>query len=237
MNTTINRERERALEERLGISFTDKKLLFLALTHPSAVNEYPLSFSSSNQRVEFLGDGFIDFVVALELYKRLPEISEGELTELRSSVVRGVTLANVARNFSLGSFLYMGQGEEASGGRERDSNLAAALEALIGALLLDLGGDIAYGITRDILEMELTRTVRDGASKDPKSKLQEITQSMGKGSPIYSTVNESGQDHLRVFTIEVALEGCVIGVGSGHRKVDGERAAALEAIKSFDRTL
>ncbi|MFH1560058.1 MAG: ribonuclease III [Chloroflexota bacterium] len=224
----------RALEKCLGISFADRDLLSQALTHPSAVNEDPQAFSSSNQRLEFLGDAFIDFVVAQELYRRLPQMSEGELTELRSAIVRGETLARVARGLSLGSFICMGQGEEGSGGRERESNLAATLEAVVGALLLDRGVEIAYTLTLDLLQPELERTIHEGVAKDPKSRLQELAQGMGKGSPVYRTVTESGPDHLRVFAIEVVVAGQVMGTGSGHRKVDGERAAALEALKALE---
>ena len=234
MNTRPGSEHHEALEKHLGISFADGGLLSLALTHPSAVNEDPLSFSSSNQRLEFLGDSFIDFVVAQELYHRLPQESEGELTELRSSIVRGETLARVARNLSLGSFLHMGQGEEGSGGRDRESNLAATLEAVVGALLLDQGADVAYGITLGLLRPELERTVQEGVAKDPKSRLQELAQGMGKGSPVYRTTAESGPEHLRVFTIEVVVAGQVMGTGSGHRKVDGERAAAQEGLNAME---
>jgi ribonuclease-3 len=231
MNTRTGSKREEALEKRLGMSFADSGLLSLALTHPSAVNEGASSFSASNQRLEFLGDAFIDFVVALELYSRLPNLLEGELTELRSAIVRGETLARVARDLSLGSFLYMGQGEEGIGGRDRDSNLEDSLEAVVGAVLLDQGADVAYGITLGLLQSELERTVREGVVKDPKVRLQELTQGMGKGVPVYRTIDESDSEQLKIFTIEVAVEGQVIGTGSGHRKSDGERIAAQQALE------
>lgn len=234
MNTKANSEHVEALEKLLGISFANSSLLSQAMTHPSAINEGPQAFSSSNQRLEFLGDAFIDFVVARELYRRLPQMSEGELTELRSAIVRGETLARIARDLSLGSFLHMGQGEEGSGGRHRESNLAAALEAVIGALLLDLGSDAANGITLGLLKLEMEHTIRDGVAKDPKSRLQELAQGMGKGSPVYRTVAESGPDVQRTFTIEAVVGGQVMGMGTGHRKVDGERAAALEAFRALE---
>ena len=222
------------LEETLGVSFADSTLLSLALTHPSAPNEHPQAFSASNQRLEFLGDSFLDYVAARELYMRQPELAEGSLTELRSAVVRGEALARVARDISLGSYLLMGQGEESSGGRERDSNLAAAVEALVGAVLLDRGMDDAYAVTLRLLEPELDRVIRDGAPKDPKSRLQELMQGMGKGSPVYTTVAENGLGHERTFEIEVALDDGVVGRGSGRRKVDGEREAAIEALKALE---
>ena len=223
-----------ALEQRLGVSFGDRSLLAQALTHPSAVNEAPQEFSASNQRLEFLGDSFLDYVAARELYLRLPQLPEGRLTELRSAVVRGEALARVARSIDLGAYLLMGQGEEGSGGRERDSNLAAALESLVGAALLDKGMDAAYAVTLRLLQPELEQVSRDGAPRDPKSRLQEVMQGMGKGSPVYSMVNESGPDHDKTFSIEVRMDGQVLGRGAGRRKVDGERAAAEEALRTLE---
>ena len=156
------------LEERLGISFRDGALLAQALTHPSAVNEDPQAHSASNQRLEFLGDSFVDYVATRELYLRLPQMPEGRLTELRSSVVRGETLARVARGISLGSYLHVGQGEEGSGGRGRDSNLAAALEAMVGAILLDRGMEAAYAATLRLLQPELDRVIQEGAPQRPQ---------------------------------------------------------------------
>ncbi len=223
-----------ALGRVLGISFGDGTLISQALTHPSAVNEDPQEFAASNQRLEFLGDSFIDFVAARELYLGLPQMTEGQLTELRSSVVRGEALARVARSITLGSYLYMGQGEEGSGGRDRDSNLAAALEAVVGAILLDNGLEDAYTVTLRLLQSELDRVIQEGAPKDPKSRLQEMIQGMGKGAPVYITVSEDGVGHEKTFAIEVVMDGRVLGRGSGRRKVDGERAAALEALKALE---
>ena len=222
------------IEERLNIPFVNGALLVEALTHPSAVNEDPQAFSASNQRLEFLGDAFLDFLIAQELYTRLPQAPEGELTELRAAIVRGETLARVARNLSLGSFLHMGQGEEGSEGRDRESNLASALEALFGALLLDRGGNDAYGIILGFMQPELDRVAREGVVKDPKSRLQELTQGRGEGAPAYRAISQSGPDHLRVFTVEVAVSGRVLGTGFGRRKVDGERAAAEKAIRALE---
>jgi len=225
-----------ALERGLDVSFGDKGLLALALTHPSATNEAPEEFPESNQRLEFLGDALIDFVVAQELFRRLPEASEGDLTELRSAIVRRETLARVARSISLGSYLRLGQGEERSGGRERDSNLSAAVEAFIGAFLVDQGDDAARDLTLRLLGPELERAIKEGVAKDPKSRLQELTQGMGKGSPRYRVVEETGPEHHRTFVIEAMVEGEVMGCGSGSRKLEAERAAALEAIKALEES-
>ena len=205
-------------------------MLSEALTHPSAVNEDPQAHPVSNQRLEFLGDALIGLVAARELYRLLPAAPEGSLTELRAAVVRGETLARVARGISLGDYLRLGQGEEASGGRERESNLASALEALVGAVLLDRGAEEACGVALELIRPELERVAREGAERDPKSQLQEVTQGLGMGSPTYRTVSQSDPEHDRTFQIEVLVAGRVMGAGSGRRKVDGERAAALEAL-------
>ena len=220
-----------ALEDRLGVSFSDGRLLSEALTHPSAVNEDPKANPVSNQRLEFLGDALIGLVAASELFRLLPTAHEGSLTELRAAVVRGETLARVAQGLSLGDYLRLGQGEEASGGRERESNLASALEALVGAVLLDRGAEEACDVALRLIRPELERVAREGAERDPKSRLQEVTQGLGMGSPTYRTASQSGPEKDRTFHIEVLVAGRVMGSGSGRRKVDGERAAALEALQ------
>ena len=223
-------EPKAALEARLGLSFFEGRLLSEALTHSSAVNEDPQAYPVSNQRLEFLGDALIGLVAARELYSLLPAAHEGSLTELRAAVVRGETLARVARGISLGDYLRMGQGEEASGGRERDSNLAAALEALVGAVLLDRGVEEASDVALRLIRPELERVARDGAERDPKSRLQQVTQGLGMGSPSYRTASQTGPEQDRTFHIEVIVAGRVMGSGSGRRKVDGERVAAQEAL-------
>ena len=230
MSPTAGPEPAAALEKRLNISFLDGRLLAEALTHPSAVNEDPQTNPSSNQRLEFLGDALIALVAARELYRLLPAAQEGSLTELRASIVRGETLAHVALDLSLGDYLRLGQGEEASGGRERESNLAAAFEALVGAVLLDRGTEEACDVTLRLILPELERVIREGAARDPKSRLQEVTQGMGLGSPTYRTVSQSEPEQSRTFAIEVLVAGRAMGMGSGRRKVDGERAAAREAL-------
>lgn len=224
------------LEERLDLSFIDGRLLAEALTHSSAVNEDPQANPVSNQRLEFLGDALIGLVTARELYRLAPDAHEGSLTELRAAVVRRETLARVARGISLGDYLRMGQGEDASGGRERDSNLAAALEALVGAVLLDLGAEEACNVALRLMRPEVERVAREGAERDPKSRLQEAAQGMGMGSPTYRTVSQTEPEQGRTFHIEVLVAGRVMGAGSGRRKLDGERAAALEALALLAET-
>ena len=224
------------LENLLSIKFRDGKLLNLALTHPSITHEESLSNQESNQRLEFLGDAFIGLVIAHEIYIDLPNVGEGELTELRSSVVRREALARVGNSIGLGEYLRLGQGEEKNGGRLRSSNIAAAVEALIGAVLIDQGMETAWNITITLLRVEIDRVLREGVTKDPKSVLQEITQSNKKGYPHYSIVDEHGPEHQPVFTVDVIIDEVRMGRGIGHRKIDAERAAASEAILKMDVT-
>ena len=225
------------LQQALGLSFRDPSLILQAMTHPSYVNEHPEEPSGSNQRLEFLGDAFIGLVVARELYRRYTQLDEGALTEWRSQVVRGQTLASVARRLDLGRYMRLGQGEAASGGRNRDSNLAAALEALVGAALMDRGNRGAQRFVLRILKQELAGLGPQSVSKDPKSRLQEWMQRNGRDMPRYRVTHTEGPSHQHRFTVDVAVDGEVIGTGQGGRKVDAERQAALNALKDMDSTL
>lgn len=221
------------IQQRLGLAFNRPSLLVEALTHPSYLNENPGLRAASYQRLEFLGDAILGSVTALELFQRYPELSEGELTKLRSHLVQERSLARMAAELDLGDYLDMGRGEEASGGRCRDSNLAAALEALIGAVHLDQGADIAKTLILDLVADEIERAEKSGAPQDPKSQLQEMVQAGGGEPPHYRVVNAEGPDHSRTFTVEVLVEGRVLGMGSGKRKLDAERGAASRAIEVF----
>jgi len=197
------------IQQRLGLAFNRPSLLVEALTHPSYLNENPGLRAASYQRLEFLGDAILGLVTALELFQRYPELSEGELTRLRSHLVQERSLARMAAELDLGDYLDMGRGEEASGGRCRDSNLAAALEALIGAVHLDQGADIAKTLILDLVADEIERAEKSGAPQDPKSQLQEIVQSRYQTTPLYELVASEGPDHARRFTIEVIVAGRV----------------------------
>jgi ribonuclease-3 len=219
------------LQDSLGLSFGDQALLTQAFTHPSYTNEHPEDPVGSNQRLEFLGDAVIDLVVASHLYQHLPGLDEGDLTELRSQVVRGQVLARVARRLGLGQYMLLGQGEASVGGSDRDSNLAAALEALVGAVFLDRGYAASDRLVSGILKLELTQVSVEGISKDPKSRLQEQMQRDGKGIPSYQVVSVGGLAHQRSFKVQVTVSGQVLGTGQGPRTVDAERQAAAQALK------
>lgn len=223
------------LEEKLGLRFKDKGLLDLAMVHPSLLNELPpvQRAAGSYERLEFLGDAVLSLAVTLQLFTECPQLPEGELTKLRSSLVRGTTLADVARRLGLGQHLKLGRGEEATGGHDRDSNLEAALEALVGALFLDQGFDTAREFVVRVLEEETGALLADGVSDDPKSRLQEVAQGMGEAPPSYRLVQEGGPDHRKSFLVEAVLGGRVVGRGRGKRKLEAEREAAQEALRGL----
>lgn len=221
----------RSLEGALGASFEDRAVLALALVHRSFLNENPGAFPESNERLEFLGDAFLGLVVAEELFARHPGKPEGELTAMRSALVCGEALARIARSLDLGGHLLMGRGEEASGGRDRPSNLAAAFEAVTGALLVDQGYHAARSFVIRVMADEMSL---EEAPRSPKSLLQEMVQCRGAGSPSYRVVETKGADHDPEFTSEVEVSGKVVGRGTGRRKSLAETEAAREALKFLE---
>lgn len=223
---------EAILERRLGIEFKDRGLLKLALTHRSYVHEAPDDAPESNERLEYLGDAFLGFVVAEHLYGRFPDLPEGRLTALRSGLVRSATLAAVAAELDLGERLYLGHGEETSGGRTRERNLASGFEAVLGAVLLDQGYAKAKRWTLKLFKDRL-ESLPLGLVDDFKSLLQEQVQAEGSPPPVYRTVREEGPDHDRDFTVEVVVDGAVAGEGSGPSKQKAEREAARAALANL----
>jgi ribonuclease-3 len=218
-------------QKNLGINFKHPSLLETAVTHSSFVNESSAAAVESNERLEFLGDAILGFVVAEKLYQDFPDLSEGEMTKLRSALVRRETLARVARAVRLGSFLYLGRGEEASGGRGKTANLAGALEAVIAATFLDQGASAARDLVLGLLGEELARAVSQGTGGDYKSRLQELMQSRLQLMPAYRLVAEAGPDHDKTFTVEVMAGDRVLGRGSGKSKKLAETEAARSALE------
>lgn len=206
-----------------------------ALVHGSYVNEHAEEDSAGNERLEFLGDALLDFVVAEELYRCLPESNEGDLTALRANLVCGPTLARVAASLNLGEYLLLGRGEEAGGGRSRLSNLASALEAVLGAVLLDQGYDVARRAILNIMGPDIQTVVADGVQKDPKSLLQELVQTQGGPPPVYQVVRSAGPEHRPAFEVEVHVGDVVVGRGAGPRKADAEREAAGDALRRLQQ--
>lgn len=218
-----------ALQKKLGIVFNDAVLLQQALTHSSYINENPHSAVADNERLEFLGDALLNFVVTYELYRNFPRLSEGELTELRIALIRQETLAGAAIALGLGEYLVLGKGEEITGGRERETNLANAFEALVGAIFLDQGLEIARRFILSWLGDSLADIVNVKGRRNYKALLQEFTQVKLKQLPVYHVVEVSGPDHARHFTVEVRLGDQIVGSGSGRNKKSAEMEAARTA--------
>ena len=222
-----------ALQKALAVKFKKKSLLEQALVHDSYVNENPGIAAASNERLEFLGDAFLGLVVAEKLFQDFPDAREGQMTQLRASLVRRESLARIAQAIGLGDHLYLGKGEEASGGRTKVPNLAGALEAVLGALYLDRGLGKARDCTLRLLATELRRVASEGVEVDYKSQLQELVQARAQRPPTYVVVDTSGPDHDRHFTVEVRLGRDPLGRGSGRSKKAAESAAARDALEKL----
>ena len=227
----------KVLESVLGFSFRDPSLLRLALVHRSYCNENGLDPSESYERLEFLGDAVLELAVSTELYRRFPEADEGDLTKTRSSLVRRETLAQVARRIGLGDHLLVGKGVDATNGRQQDSVLAAVFEALIAAVYLDQGNEFTRQLIITLLEVELAQVEQAGGPpENPKSRLQEVVQQQGMNPPKYRMVSSEGPDHGPVFTVEVLVDGQVVGEGVGGKKSEAEGAAAEAALAAMSGT-
>ena len=219
------------LQQTLGISFNDLLLLEQALVHSSYLNENPGFALPSNERLEFLGDAVLGLSVAEKLYQDFPHLSEGGMTKLRSALVRRDSLARIARTLGLGNHLYLGKGEEESGGRDKPANLAGALEAVMAAIFLDQGSAIATDFILRLLSKELQRVVSQGVKTDYKSQLQELIQSRQQQTPAYYLVEAVGLAHDKRFTVEVRIDNAVLGRGSGKSKKVAETEAARSALE------
>jgi ribonuclease-3 len=222
------------LEKRLGAKFKNPALLLEALIHSSYVNENPEHAPASNERLEFLGDAVLGLVVADDLFSAFPDENEGHLTELRTHLVRRDTLAKAAQRMDLGADLLLGRGEEAGGGRRRPTNLAHVYEAVTGAVFLDGGLNAARRFVRKSLAEELRAVTERSFPIDPKSRLQELSQSRFQSPPHYFLIESDGPDHARTFTMEVRLNGEVYGTGSGRSKQEAQKEAAREALRGLE---
>ncbi|PKB65813.1 MAG: ribonuclease III [SAR202 cluster bacterium Io17-Chloro-G3] len=221
-----------SVEQILHLSFKDRGLLQLALTHSSYLNEHPDEVQESNERLEFLGDAFIDVVVGEELYKKFPDLDEGALSHLRSTIVREESLANAARRIRLGQYLRMGRGNKKSSERNRDSILSDAFEAVVGAVFLDQGYIVARVSLIELLYSELNHLSDMSLEKDAKSQLQEFALREGK-SLKYNVVAEHGPGHQLEFTVHVVVGEQFMGSGVGRRKLEAETNAAKEALRAI----
>lgn len=224
------------LEQKTGIKFNNISLLRQALTHKSYLNENPSAGVDDNERMEFLGDALLDFVVADRLYSDFPDLPEGKLTEIRISLVRKETLAEKASQLSLGKYLLMGKGEETTGGRKRPSNLANTFEALVAAIYLDQGLDQVRTFILDIFQNEISSVRAGDIAINYKALLQELTQDEYRCLPEYEVVEATGPDHDKIFYVSVSVGEAVLAIGSGKSKKTAEaEAARLAYTKSITR--
>ena len=223
------------LQDTLNFFIEDPALLKQALVHRSYLHENPDFDLPSNERLEFLGDSLLSFVIAEKLYKDFPYLSEGGMTKLRAALVRTETLARLAGSLGLGNYLYLGRGEETSGGRTKQSILAGVFEAVIGAILIDHGFDACRDFILRLFTDEIGKATDQKLIADYKSQLQEITQARHHTAPIYRTIKEDGPDHAKEFTIEVIVDGRIIATGRGNSKRQAETEAARTALESIDQ--
>ncbi len=220
------------VEAKLGLSFRSGELLERAFVHRSYLNENPARELESNERLEFLGDAVLGYVVAERLFRDCPQCDEGELTEWRGYLVRRDTLAAFAGQLGLGAFFLLGRGEEAAGGRERAANLASLFEAVVGAIVIDRGLVSARRFILAAIGKEIDLRGRP-TPIDPKSRLQELVQARWQRAPSYRTILSEGPEHRKVFTVEVSIQGRVLASGVGPSKQEAERTAAAEALAGW----
>ena len=221
------------LQQVLGIQFKNPSLLEQALTHSSFVNEQ--QGTSSNERLEFLGDAILDLIIAEKLFHDLPDHAEGEMTQIRAILVSSGTLCQLAKSINLGSYLYLGKGEEASGGREKRTNLESAMEAVIAAVYLDRGLPETADLVYRLFGTEIEKTINRGTVNDHKSRLQEVLQRKYHRGPRYLIVDTEGPVHDRRFKVVASLDDKILGTGTGSSRREAEMEAARQALDNMDQ--
>lgn len=222
------------LEKILGIQFKDITLLDTALTHRSFLNENKGGSKKSNERLEFLGDAVLELIISEYLFLKYPEKNEGDLTSFRAATVRTTTLAQTSRELGFGKYLKMSKGEEDSGGRDKDYLLANLFESILGAMYQDQGYTICKEYLHRTLIPQIDHIVKDRLDIDPKTKLQEITQSIFRETPSYDVIEEKGPDHNKLFTVQAKVSSKDLGLGEGSSKQRAEEKAAEESLKMLE---
>ena len=218
------------LQKNIGVSFTNQKLLKQAFVHRSYLNESK-EFLTSNERLEFLGDAVLSFVTSQYLFRTYPQYPEGTLTNIRSTLVKTTSLAITGTELHLGQLLLLSRGEESSGGRTNQSLLADSFEALLGAIFLDQGIDIAQQFVEKVLLFKTESIIKNKSYIDYKSLLQELIQEETKISPTYNVIKSEGPDHDKVFYVEVMMGDTPLAQGKGKSKQEAEQDAATAALE------
>jgi len=225
------------IQSALDLRFRNPALLELALTHSSYLNERPGQGLRSNERLEFLGDAVLGLFIADRLYRDFPGEDEGTLTRYRSILVRRETLTRLGASLKLGDYLYLGRGEDTSGGRNKPANLSRAIEALIAAVYLDQGSEAAGRFIHRLFAPDLARLEALSAIADAKSQLQEVIQSRHQTTPVYTDTEITSQSGEKLFAAEVRVKGTVLGRGEGRTKKEAESRAARGALDEMENTL
>ena len=221
------KEKFAKLEEKIGYRFRDTRLLRQALTHSSYANEQKINKSGDYERLEFLGDAVLELVSSDYIYQQYPDMTEGKMTKLRSSIVCEPALASCAREMGLEEYILLGKGEEATGGRGRDSIISDVMEAIIGAIYLDSGIDEVKTYIHRVILSDLEHKQ---LFYDAKTILQEEIQKENKGVLHYELVSEDGPEHAKIFAVNAMIDEVIIGSGTGHSKKAAEQKAAYEAL-------
>lgn len=225
------------LEKKIQYAFRDTAVIHQALVHSSYANEKGQKSTGSYERLEFLGDAVLQLVISDYLYSKYPNFPEGELTKLRSKIVCEATLADCAKSYSLGEYIYFGRGEELTGGRERASILADVFEAVVAAVYMDGGMGSARTFVLKALENKVMDAIMGKIFIDYKTRLQEVIQAKKITNIRYRVVNEEGPDHCKIFHTEVLINDAVVGSGAGRSKKEAEQLAAKMALSQTQNFL
>ena len=235
MGELFNKEKILEFEKSLDLNFENKLLIQRALTHKSYPNENRQLNLKDNERLEFLGDSVLSLSVSTYIFNEFSNLPEGELAKMRAVIVSAPILAEVAKRIDLGQFLFLGKGEEMTGGRERDSILADTMEAIFGALYLDQGFTAAADFILELLKVDIINVAEGNHIQDYKTMLQEVIQESGNYRPEYEVVDEEGPDHNKTFIVAVKLNEDSLGSGQGSSKKEAEQEAAKVALDKLDK--
>ncbi len=229
-----DKKRLKSVETKIGYRFSKRAYLKRALTHKSFANENRLPHTEHNERYEYLGDAVLELAISHLLMERFPEYPEGELSKLRAAIVNENQLAELARSIMLGDHLYLGKGEEQTGGRDKPSLLSDAFEAVLGAVYLDRGFEKARKVVKRLYEGVLDRVGAAGFIRDFKTRLQEVSQARFRAVPRYKLLKTTGPDHAKMFEVHLFINDSLMGTGKGASKKAAEQAAAAEALDQLE---
>ncbi|OGK17054.1 ribonuclease III [Candidatus Roizmanbacteria bacterium RIFCSPHIGHO2_01_FULL_39_12c] len=224
----------RVFEQKINLLFKNRQLLENVFVHRSYLNEHRNFYLPSNEKLEFLGDSVLSLITSLYLYKKYPELTEGDYTEIKASIVRTESLAEAALNLDLGEYLYLSRGQDRELGRKNVNILADCFEALIAAIFIDINFEKAYDfVLKYLFRSKLDTIIKNNLYLSPKSRLQEYTQAKFKLTPKYTLLEEKGPEHRRIFKVEVSIKNQKYGIGEGKSKKEAEEAAARKTLEKM----